>query len=245
MVCNSLHILRLRYTVPIRLPQPGICKAFHAHTDLSSILHIMNGIGQIIGKYLRHLECIRPYVDRCILRLGETYILLFQQDLVRCYDPPDLFHHIKTDDLQRLISEFQFIQIQEFHNKGIHLCRFIRDHITVKLPALRIIIDGILQSLGISLDQGKRSLQLMGHMGQEFRTHLLDPFLLLNILGKTCICGFQFGDGLLQFHGQFIHTVSQLPDLVLSILRSSDVKIQFCHAACGMRHLDNGPCKCA
>ena len=76
----------------------------------------------------------------------------------------------------------KLIQSQQFFHHTVHFIRFVNDNFTIKFTAFCIIINTLLQSFRITLDQCQRCLQLMGHVRQKFFSHLINLYLFLNII---------------------------------------------------------------
>ena len=81
------------------------------------------------------------------------------------------------------------VERQQLFHHIVHFGRLVHNDITVKFPALRIVIDTLLQALRIALDQSDGRLQLIGYIGEKFLTHLSNLFLLLNVLLQLIVGG--------------------------------------------------------
>ena len=148
---------------------------------------MMDRIRKIITHNLLCLKLIRPDIEAVICNKIYRRLCLLYKDLAACDHASDQPYDIKTVKLNLIISKFQLIQGEKIFNHDIHLSRFVHNDVTVKFPALRVVIDPLFQPFCISLDQSDRSLKLMRDIPQEFISHILDLFLLLNILLKLII----------------------------------------------------------
>ena len=84
--------------------------------------------------------------------ISDDAIGLLDQDLTALDHTLDQFGDIKTFEYNFIISKLKLIQRQKILDHEIHLGSFIHNHITIKLPAFRIITDAFFQSFCISLD---------------------------------------------------------------------------------------------
>ena len=113
---------------------------------------MVDRIGEIIADHLLCFELICPHINRTLTDKINLRIGLLDQDLTALDHTLDQFGDIKTFEYNFIISKLKLIQSQKILDHEIHLGSFIHNHITIKLPAFRIITDAFFQSFCISLD---------------------------------------------------------------------------------------------
>ena len=190
---------------------------------------MIHRVGEKVHKYFFYFKFIRPCIDGRILFHPHRDIILFGQDRRRLDIILHQCRNVEAFHSHHIVAEFQLVQRQKLFHHVVHLRRFIHDDITVELSALRIIIDVLLQSFRIALDQSDGSLQFMGDIRQELLTHFIDSFLFLHIPLQLIIRSLQFRNRLFQGIGQFINVLSQQIDLIVSPALIFCFKIQLYH----------------
>ena len=158
----------------------------------------MNRIGDIVCDDLFHLEFISPHMQRfCLVEHNLNFSLLCQ-NLGRLDHSLYQRCQIKTFHIHLIITKFQLIQCQQFLHHLVHLSRFIYNHITIELTAFFIIVNIILETFCIPLNQCDRRFQLMGNIRQKFFSHFINFFFFFNVFLQFIICRLQFRNRLFQ-----------------------------------------------
>ena len=176
---------------------------------------MIDRIGKIIHKDLFRLKLISPDIHGRIIFHTDLYSILFCQDIRRLQIVADQGRDVKTLHGNHIVSEFQLIQSQQFLHHGIHPAGLIHDYLTVKTPALRIVVYALQKPLRITLYQCNGRLQLMGYICQKLSAHLVNFFLPLNVPLQCIVCRFQLRDRTLQRLRQLVDIRTQHSDLVL------------------------------
>ena len=200
-----------------------------AHIDLPVIIQMIERITHIVRDDLFDLELISPHVDRLTDLERDSGSLLGNQETHPRDHTVDQGSQVEPLHHCLVISKLQLIKRQELFDHGIHFIRLVNDDIAVKLPALRIVCNIILESLGVPGDQRDRRFQLMGDIVEEFLADLIDLILQLDVFLKLNIGCLQFGNCLLQRVRHLVKILSELIDLVSRMPCISGVKIELRH----------------
>ena len=115
---------------------------------------MIQGVAQVIRNHFFNLKLISPDNSRLRPPVENLRLLLLSQEGNRLDLVADHGDKIKSLHYYLLISGFQLIQSQKLPNQIIHLGGLVHDYVAVELPALFIIVDALLESLRIALDQG-------------------------------------------------------------------------------------------
>ena len=122
---------------------------------------MVEGIRQIVGDNLLDFEFIAPDIER--VAAGKEHFCLFLAD----QDVGGLQHtfnhgvQIEPFHIDLILTELELVQVQEFFDHLVHLCRLVDDDIAVELAAFLIVIDVVFQAFRITLNQSDRGFQLM------------------------------------------------------------------------------------
>ena len=192
--------------------------------------HMVQGITDIISYDLLCFKLITPNRNRLSHDTINVYALLLNEDLARLQYPFDKLYNVKTFKGYLFIPKFQLIQSQKIPYHLIHFIGFIHDHIAIKSSALRIIADSFFQSFRIALNQSDRRFQFMRNIAKKFRTHLLQLFLLFNILLQLIIGAFQLRNRLFQLLRYFVKICPEDRYLVGTFARVFCIKIKIGHS---------------
>ena len=190
---------------------------------------MVQGIAEIVGKYFLNVELVRPHVDGIHLVHADGDALLLRHDGRRGQNAVDEGNDVKPLHDHLLIAEFQLVQGEKLLHHPVHFSGLIHDDLAVKLPALFIVVDTLLQALRITLDEGDGGFKLVGHVREEFFSHLVYLCLLLDVPLQLIVGRFQFRDGLLQLLRHLIDVVAEDADLVFLFSLIPGFKIQFRH----------------
>ena len=68
---------------------------------------------------------------------------------------------IEPFHIDLILTELELVQVQEFFDHLVHLCRLVDDDIAVELAAFLIVVDVVFQAFRITLNQSDRGFQLM------------------------------------------------------------------------------------
>ena len=153
---------------------------------------MIQGIAYIIGHYFFQFVFIGPYIDGFSHIKHKPDIFLFKQNLCGLKHIVDHTCQVKPFHLYHFIAKLQFIQREQIFDHRIHLPRLVNDHVTVKFPAFRIVIDACLKTFRIPLNQSNRRLQLMRHIGQKLPAHLVVFLPLFDIPLQFIVRRLQF-----------------------------------------------------
>ena len=121
------------------------------------------------------------------------------------------------------------IQVQEFFDHLVHLCRLVDDDIAVELAAFLIVVDVVFQAFRITLNQSDRGFQLMCDIWEELAAHFINLRFFVNIFLQLNVRTFQLGNRLLKLFGHDIEVVSKLADLVFSAAHVAGIEVKGCH----------------
>ncbi len=133
-------------------------------------------------------------------------------------------------------------QRKEFLHHFVHLSGFIQNDACVKIAAVRILRNPVLQSFRVSLNQGDRRLELMGDIGNELALHLLDFLFLFDIAAQFVIGGFKLGNCLLKRAGKLIEILAELCDFCSVVPFVPRAEIQLLHSLRDPCQLQDRPC---
>ena len=135
---------------------------FGFHLNFSGVRYIVIGVAQIVLQHLLQHKLVSPHPK--LLRGGKRHlaVMIFSQDRGGLHHAADHFHKVKVLQSQLHLAGFNLSQVQQTFDDVIHLFRLVNDHVAVKVPALRVVVDIILQSFGLALNQSNRRFQLMG-----------------------------------------------------------------------------------
>ena len=158
---------------------------------------MVQSVAQIVGDHLFDLELIRPHVDGMgIVKLHAGFLLL-DQNAGRRYDALYQFHNIEPLHLHRVVAKLQRRQRQQLAHHLVHLVGLVHDDLAVVVTALLLLRHAFRQSFRIALNQRNRRLQLVGHVGDEILSHLVNLNFLLDVVLQLIVGRLQFPDGLL------------------------------------------------
>ena len=113
---------------------------FQENPDFFCKAQMMNCVTDIICQYFLYLEFIRPHIELRLVVKKYFCILFLKQYIGLIQHFVNQRNDIKPFHLHIIIPKFNLIECQQFLYHLIHFGRFIYNHITVKIPAFRIII---------------------------------------------------------------------------------------------------------
>ena len=208
--------------------------------DLSLPAAVVDGVREIVGKNIRSHPPVTPDIAGLIIVHVDLDLMLVGEHLRRRKEGFDVLRQVKPLHVGHFVAELDLVQRQQLLHHAVHLLRLVHDHIAVKASALRVIVDRLRQPFRVSLNQGDRRLQFMGHIGEKLFAHLVNLFFFLNVLLQLVVRCFQFGDRLLQRLGQLVDILSQQPDFILLSARILCLELQLHHLLGNIAELLDG-----
>ena len=202
---------------------------FAADLNRVVVVQMVEGIRQIVGDNLLDFEFIAPDIER--VAAGKEHFCLFLAD----QDVGGLQHafnhgvQIEPFHIDLILTELELVQVQEFFDHLVHLCRLVDDDIAVELAAFLVVVDVVFQAFRITLNQSDRGFQLMCDICEKLAAHFINLRFFVNIFLQLNVRTFQLGNRLLKLFGHDIEVVSKLADLVFSAAHVAGIEVKGCH----------------
>ena len=109
------------------------------------VVQMVEGIRQIIGDNLLDFEFIAPDIERVAAGKEHFCLFLADQDVGGLQHAFDHGVQIEPFHIDLILTELELVQVQEFFDHLVHLCRLVDDDITVELAAFLIVVDVVFQ----------------------------------------------------------------------------------------------------
>ena len=202
---------------------------FRIDINLLRLLHMMNGILQIVHQHFFHLEFISPKIEILgYIHLQLNAFLLEKNIHIAEYTPKELTK-IQNRKIRKILPLFNGGKIHQILDHVIHPLRLIQDDVTVIGTALFLFTKTFGKPLRISHNQSNRRFQLMRHISHKFLPSLVNLVFILNIAQEFIVRIFQITYRLFQPFRKGVHRISERPDFISGIPLKAGGKIQLAH----------------
>ena len=125
-------------------------------------------------------------------------------------------HLVQVDFLEEglLRAELELGQTEQLHDQTVHVTGFVRDGVAVELAVLGVVRHAGGQALGVTLNEGDRRFQLVGHVDDELAAHIVDALFFADLLRQLVVGLLELTDGLFEVGAQPVERLAKLLDFV-------------------------------